>query len=176
MFTLDQYTDGLTWHCNDPLVRFVHSTVLDSDRCWDNWEQVLDTRVALLELWCRSWDTLTCLQRQSIAPFVYVSDCVSGCGVSKCSTKRRLICWMNLGDSSRREKIAKVSLAYGAVKWQCCTVILRCSEHFLLLPAVFQKYALQTFQFLTSGRANNSYGQSCKIAKSTTTIYGACTV
>ena len=33
-FSLDQYVDGLTRDCSDPLVSFVHETVLGSDRGW----------------------------------------------------------------------------------------------------------------------------------------------
>ena len=38
------YVDGLTRDCSDPLVSFVHETVLGSDRGWVNSEQVLETR------------------------------------------------------------------------------------------------------------------------------------
>ena len=41
--------------CSDPLVSFVHETVLGSDRGWVDWEQVLETRLSLFTLWCNVW-------------------------------------------------------------------------------------------------------------------------
>ena len=71
-FSLDQYIDGLTCVCSDPILAFVHETVLDSDRCWVNWDQVLETRFSLFTLWCNVRLRFSLSKKQKLTPFLLV--------------------------------------------------------------------------------------------------------
>ena len=71
-FSLDQYIDGLTCVFSDPILAFVHETVLDSDRCWVNWDQVLETRLSLFTLWCNVWLRFSLSKKQKLTPFLLV--------------------------------------------------------------------------------------------------------